>query len=198
MRPIQPPLLPKTSAYSRSRTFRIGVWALAGAAGLIAWQGIKDGLIAGDEKLFTVEGTVVEQHSTEATGVNRVRMPTGGSNRIQGERKLKTYLQIQKRDGAIAKFSASEWFRTPKAGWEGQLIRVQHDAGGNLYEIEVAGEVVRDVETTRKYRKIDHKKSQPLMVFLIVTGVPLTLVGYLLSLLGRRRPAPIPPPLLPG
>jgi hypothetical protein len=171
--------LPKTSSYSRSRTFRFGVWALAGAAVLIAWHAIKDGMVAGNERLVTEEGIVVEHRSTESRGDNRVRLRTGGTNRIQGERQLKTYLRIKKRDGTIAEFSAPEWFPTPKAGWEGQPIRIQHDSSGNLYEIVVAGEVVRDAETTRKYRRIDNKKSDPLMVFLIGVGAALTLIGFL-------------------
>jgi hypothetical protein len=186
------PPLPKTSAYSRSRTFRLGVWALAAAAALIAWHAIKDGMVAGNERLFTEEGTVVEHRSTETRGENRVRLRTGGTNTIQGQRQLKTYLRIKKRDGTIAEFSAPEWFPTPKAGWEGQRIRVQHDSLGNLYEIVVAGEVVRDAETTRKYRRIDNKKSDPLMVFLIVAGVPLTLIGYVTSRKGKQTPPPLP------
>ena len=176
-----PPPPAKTSAYSRSRTFRIGVWALAGAAGLIAWHAIKDTMIARDEKLFTVEGTVIEHRTTQSSGQNRVRMRGLGTTRIQGHYERKTFLQIRKRDGAIAKFSASEWFPTPRSGWQGQPIRVRHDGAGNLYEITVADEIVRDVETTRKYRRIANKKTQPLMVLLIVTGLPLTIIGYLLS-----------------
>ena len=186
--------LPKSSAYSRSRTFRLGVWALAGAAVLIAWHAIRDGMVAGNEKLFTTEGTVVEHRSTETSSDNRVRLRSGGTNRMQSQRELKTYLRIQKRDGTIADFTAEEWFPTPQRGWQGQPIRVQHDSRGNLYEIVVAGEVVRDVATTRKYRRIDNKKSQPLMVFLIVLGVPLTLFGYLTSRLRRQAPPPLPVP----
>ncbi len=145
---------------------------------------------AGKGKLSTVEGTVLEQRATETPGGTVVRMKGGGTNRIQGTRKLTTHLRIQKPDGTVTEFTEPDWFRTPKAGWKGQPIRVQHDAFNNLYEIEVAGEVIRDVATTRKNRKIDSKKNDPLMVFLIVTGVPLTAIGYLLSLRGRKQPQP--------
>ena len=190
--PANPP--PKNSAYARSRTFRLGVWALAWAVGLILWHAVKDGLVAKKESLRTVEGTVVEHRSTETAGGGRARLGTGGTARIQGQRQQHTALRIRQGDGTVADFSADEWFPTPKAGWEGQPIRVQHDARGNLYEITVAGEVIRDVATSQKYREIDNKKQQPLMVFLIVVGVPLTVIGYVIHLVTRSRPT-APPPL---
>ena len=183
---------PKKSAYARSRTFRFGVWALAAAAALIAWHGIQDSLIAKRENLRTVEGIVVEERSTETSGRSRVRLSTGGTSNVQGARTLKTVLRIQKRDGTIAEFTASEWFRTPKAGWKGQPIRVQHDSLGYLYEIVVAGEVIRDVETTWRYRKIDNKSNTGLWIFLLMIGIPLTIVGYLLSLRRPTGPPPLP------
>ncbi|HSH96471.1 MAG TPA: hypothetical protein VK968_20145, partial [Roseimicrobium sp.] len=81
-------------------------------------------------------------------------------------------------------------------GWGGQPIRVQYDRFDNLYEIVVAGELIRDASTTVKYRKIDNKKSMQFIVFLIVVGVPMTLIGFFLSL---RRPNPptTPPPSSP-
>ncbi len=182
---------PKKSAYARSRTFRFGVWALAGAAGLIIWHAIQDSLIAKRESLRTVEGIVVEHRSTETSRRSRVKLSTGGTTSVQGTRALKTVLRIQKHDGTIADFTASEWFRTPRAGWNRQPIRVQHDSLGYLYEIVVAGEVIRDVETSWRNRKIDNKSNTGLWIFLLMTGIPLTIVGYLLSL---RRPAG-PPPL---
>lgn len=183
---------PKSSAYARSRTFRFGVWMLAGAVALIVWHGTKDSLIAKRENLRTVEGTVIEHRSTETSGTSRVKLAKGGTQTIQGSRKLKTVLRIQKREGAIAEFTASEWFRTPKAGWENQPIRVQHDSLGYLYEIVVAGEVIRDVETTLRYRKIDNKSNTGLWIFLLLTGLPLTIVGYLLSLPHKTGPPPLP------
>ncbi|MEO6738920.1 MAG: hypothetical protein ABIP20_01620 [Chthoniobacteraceae bacterium] len=51
----------------------------------------------------------------------------------------------------------------------------------------VAGEVIRDVATTQKYREIDNKKREPLMVFLIVAGAPLTVTGYLPHFFTRSR-----------
>lgn len=189
--PVAHSAAPKGSAYARSRTFRFGVWALAAAVGLIVWHGIQDSLIAKREDLRTVEGIVVEERSTETSGRSRVKLSTGGTSNVQGTRTLKTVLRIQKRDGTIAEFTASEWFRTPKTGWEGQPIRVQHDSLGYLYEIVVAAEVIRDVETTWRYRKIDNKSNTGLWIFLLMIGIPLTIVGYLLSL---RRPAG-PPPL---
>lgn len=183
--------VPKKSAYARSRTFRFGVWALAAAAGLIIWHAIQDSLIAKRENLQTVEGTVVEHRSTETSGRSRVKLSSGGTSSIQGARTLKTLLRIQKRDGTIAEFTASEWFPTPGAGWRGQPIRVQHDSLGYLYEIVVAREVIRDVETSWKNRKIDNKSKTGLWIFLLMIGIPLTIVGYLLSL---RRPVG-PPPL---
>lgn len=144
----------KKSAYARSRTFRLGVGMLAGAAALIAWHAVRDSLIAKRENLRTVEGTVVEHRSSETSGTSRVKLAKDGTQSIQGSRQLKTVLRIQKRDGAIVEFTASEWFPTPKAGWERQPIRVQHDSLGYLYEIVVAGEVIRDVETSWRNRKI--------------------------------------------
>ena len=111
---------------------------------------------------------------------------------VQGNRKLQTVLRIQKRDGAIVEFTASEWFQTPKAGWRGQPIRVQHDSLGYLYEIVVAGEVIRDVETSVRNRKIDNKSNTGLWIFLLLTGIPLTIVGYLLSLQRKVGPPPLP------
>lgn len=87
---------------------------LAGAVGLIAWHAIQDSLIAKRENLRTVEGTVVEHQASETSGTSRVKLAKGGTQSIQGNRKLKTVLRIQKRDGTIAEFSASEWFPTPK------------------------------------------------------------------------------------
>jgi hypothetical protein len=178
----------KNSAYARSRLFRFGVWALAGAAILILWHAIRDGMIAGSERLHTIEGIVVEHQSTETSGTNRVRLSTGGTNKIQGERRLHTSLKVRQGNNVIAHFTADEWFPTPKAGWEGQPIQVQYDNNNNIYGIKVAGEVVRDPETTRKNRKIDNKTTTPLMVFLLVLGVPLTLIGYVIHLSTRSRP----------
>lgn len=165
---------------------------LAGAVALIAWHAIKDSLIAKRENLRTVEGTVVEHSSTETSGTSRVKLATGGTQRMQGTRQLKTVLRIQKRDGAIAEFTASEWFPTPKRGWKGQPIRIQHDSLGYLYEIVVAGEVIRDVETSWKNRKVDNKSGTGLWIFLLVTGLPLSIVGYLLSLRRETGPPPLP------
>jgi hypothetical protein len=165
---------------------------LAGAGALIAWHAIKDSLIAKRENLRTVEGTVVEHRWTETSGKSRVKLAKGGTQSIQGSRQLQTVLRIQKRDGAIVEFTASEWFRTPKSGWENQPIRVQHDSLGYLYEIVVAGEVIRDVETTWRYRKIDNKSNTGLWIFLLMTGLPLTIVGYLLSLRRETGPPPLP------
>ena len=184
----------KSSAYARSRVFRIGVWALAGAAVLILWHAIRDGMITGNERLHTMEGIVEEHRSTETSGTNRVRLSTGGTNKIQGERKLHTSLKIRQKNGVIATFAADEWFPTPNAGWEGQPIQVQYDGNNIIYGIKVAGEVVRDPETTRKNRKIDNKAATPLMVFLLVLGVPLTLIGYVMHLSTRSGVAG-PPPL---
>jgi hypothetical protein len=165
---------------------------LAGAVALIAWHAIKDSLIAHRENLKTVEGTVVEHRSTETSGKSRVKLARGGTQSIQGTRQLKTMLRIQKGDGTVAEFTASEWFPTPKRGWEGQPIRIQHDSLGYLYEIVVAGEVIRDVETSWKNRKIDNKSGTGLWIFLLVTGLPLTIVGYLLSLRSKVGPPPLP------
>jgi hypothetical protein len=186
--------LEKKNAYARSRLFRFGVWALAGAAVLILWHAIKDGMIAGNERLHTIEGIVTEHRSTETSGTNRVRLSTGGTNRIQGDRILHTSLKVRRSNGVIASFSADEWFPTPKAGWEGQPIEVRYDDNNNIYGIKVAGEVIRDPETSRKNRKIDNKTATPLMVFLLVLGVPLTLIGYVMHL-STRSHAGGPPPL---
>lgn len=187
----------KNSAYARSRLFRFGVWALAGAVVVILWHAVKDGMIAGHERLHTIDGIVAEHRSTETTGTHKVRLRTGGTNRIQGERILRTSLKVRQTNGAIASFSADEWFPTPKAGWEGQPIQVQYDDNNNIYGIKVAGEVIRDPETSRKNRKIDNSKATPLMVFLIVLGLPLTVTGYVLHLATRPR-AVGPPPLPQG
>jgi hypothetical protein len=187
-----PAAIPKRSAYARSRTFRLGVWMLAGAVALIVWHGVQDLMIAKRENLRTVEGIVVEERSSETSGTSRVKLARGGTQSIQGNRKLKTVLRIQKRDGTIAEFTASEWFPTPKGGWENQPIRVQHDSLGYLYEIVVAGEVIRDVETSYRNRKIDNKSNTGLWIFLLLTGLPLTLVGYVLSLWPKAGPPPLP------
>ena len=73
-----------------------------------------------------------------------------------------------------------------------QPIRVQHDSLGYLYEIVVAGEVIRDVETSWKNRKIDNKSNTGLWIFLLVTGLPVTIAGYLLSLRREAGPPPLP------
>jgi hypothetical protein len=159
---------------------------------IIAWHAIKDSLIAKRENLRTVEGTVIEHRSSETSGRSRARLSSGGTSNVQGSRQLQTVLRIQKRDGAIDEFTASEWFRTPKAGWRGQPIRVQHDSLGFLYEIVVAGEIIRDIETSWKNRKIDNKKNTGLWIFLLIMGIPLTLVGYLFSLRRGVGPPPLP------
>jgi hypothetical protein len=185
----------KNSAYARSRLFRFGVWALGGAVIIILWHAIKDGMIAGNDRLHTIEGIVAEHRATETSGTNRVRLRTGGTNTIQGERNLHTSLKVRQTNGVIASFSADEWFPTPKAGWEGQPIQVQYDDNNNIYGIKVAGELIRDPETSRKNRKIDNKKATPLMVFLIMLGVPLTVVGYIMHISTRSRgtgPPPLP------
>ncbi len=190
--PVLPPPLKKPSAYARSRLFRWGVWALAGAAGVILWGAIKDAMIAGKEKLFTLEGVVLEERSIETGGGSRVRLGTGGSARIQGQPTQKTFLKVRSNEGLVKEFTESEWYRTPKAGWVNQPIRMQYDSFGRIYEIVVAGEVIRDVETTQKYRKIDNRKSMQFVTFLIVVGVPMVVIGWLLSLLRRKGPPPLP------
>jgi len=150
-------------------------------------------MISGTEKLHAIEGTVVEHRSTERPGGTKVRLRTGGMSKIQGQRELHTELKVRQSNGAIAEFSANEWFPTPKSGWEGQAIRVQYDDRNNIYGIDVAGEVIRDVETSRKNRRIDNKSTQPLMVFLIVLGLPLTMIGYVIHLSGRGGSAGPPP-----
>lgn len=191
--PVLPPPLKKPSAYARSRLFRWGVWALAWALGVIIWGAIKDSLIAKKETLFTLNGVVLEQRSTETGGGSRVRLGTGGTARIQGERMQKTYLKVRSNEGLVKEFTESGWYQTPKAGWVYQPIRMQYDSLGRIYEIEVAGEVIRSAETTVKYRKIDNKKSMQLVVFLIVVGVPMAVIGWLLSLRGKSPPPPPPP-----
>jgi hypothetical protein len=192
-----PPALPqpreKSSAYARSRCFRWGVWALAAALVLIIWGAIKDSMIADKAKLFTLNGVVLEERSTETGGGTRVRLGTGGSARMQGDRKQTMYLKVRSKEGLVKEFTESEWYQTPKAGWVNQPIRMQYDSLGRIYEIEVAGELIRSAETTVKYRKIDNKKSIQLIVFLIVTGTPMVIIGWLLSL--RKPMAPAPPPL---
>jgi hypothetical protein len=175
-----PPNLPpkKTSAYSRSATFRLGVWALAGAGALILWHGFWDQLEDRSVTLVTEDGIVTEHRSS-------------GSNHIQGEHQVKTHLQIQKPGGAVSEFTESESYPTPKSGWLNQPIRVRRDAFGHLYEIIVAGETVRDVETTWKYQRIDRWKQRRMILFLMIAGMPLTIIGYLLSF--RRQPSVTPP-----
>ncbi|MEO6738919.1 MAG: hypothetical protein ABIP20_01615 [Chthoniobacteraceae bacterium] len=105
-----PPANPQqqNSVYARSRTFRLGVWALARALGLILWHAVKDGLVAKKESLRTVEGTVMEQRSTETAGGSQIRLKTGGSPRIQGQRQLHTVLRIRQGNGTVSDFSADE------------------------------------------------------------------------------------------
>jgi hypothetical protein len=67
---IAPPK--KTSAYSRSATFRLGVWALAGAGALILWHGFWDTLEDRSVKLVTDEGIVLEHRSTETREDKRI------------------------------------------------------------------------------------------------------------------------------
>lgn len=164
---------------------------LAGALMLIVWHGIKDSMIASKAKLFTLDGVVLEERSWEVGGNSRVRLGTGGTARIQGQPTQRSYLKVRSKEGLVKEFEQDEWYPTPKAGWVNQPIRVQYDSLGNLYEIEVAGELIRSADKTVEYRKIDNKKTQPLMVFLIVFGTPMLVIGWLLSL--RQPIAPIPP-----
>lgn len=166
---------------------------MAAALVLIIWGAIKDSMIADKAKLFTLNGVVLEERSTETGGGTRVRLGTGGSARMQGDRKQTMYLKVRSKEGLVKEFTESEWYQTPKAGWVNQPIRMQYDSLGRIYEIEVAGELIRSAETTVKYRKIDNKKSIQLIVFLIVTGTPMVIIGWLLSL--RKPMAPAPPPL---
>ena len=57
----------KTSAYARSRIFRWGVWMLALAAVLIAWNAIKGARVAKAENLRTIEGSVIEYRTGTAS-----------------------------------------------------------------------------------------------------------------------------------
>jgi hypothetical protein len=184
-----PPPIPssqkKASAYSRSRLFRWGLWMLAGAVGLMVWHGIKDSMISKKETLFTLSGVVLEERSWEAGGNTSIRLRTGGSARVQDQPTQKSYLKVRSDEGVVKEFEQDQWYPTPKAGWVNQPIRLQYDSLDNIYEIEVAGEMIRSTDTTQKYRKIDNKKNQSLMVFLIVFGTPMVLVGWLLSL---RKP----------
>ena len=191
--PALPQSREKSSVYARSRCFRWGVWALGAALVLIIWGAIKDSMIADKAKLFTLNGVVLEERSTETGGGTRVRLGTGGTARMQGDRKQKMYLKVKSKEGLVKEFTESEWYQTPKAGWVNQPIRMQYDSLGRIYEIEVAGELIRSAETTVKYRKIDNKKSIQLIVFLIVTGTPMVIIGWLISL--RKPMAPAPPPL---
>jgi hypothetical protein len=169
---------------------------------LILWGAVKDSMIAKKENLYVLDGVVLDHRTSESGGNSRVRLKTGGSANIQGQPTQKTYLKVQSKEGLIKEFNQDEWYRTPKAGWIGQAIRVQYDSLGNLYEVVVAGELIRDASTTVKYRKIDNRKNMQFIVFLIVVGVPMTLIGFLLSL---RRPNPpttppsgSPPPIPQG
>ncbi len=168
---------------------------LAGALVIIVWHGIKDSMIASKAKLFTLEGVVLEERSWEAGGNSRVRLGTGGSARIQGQPTQRSYLKVRSKEGMVKEFEQDEWYPTPKVGWLNQPIRVQYDSLGNLYEIEVAGEPIRSADRTVAYRKIDNKKAQPLMVFLIVFGTPMLVLGWLLSLRAPKSagPPPMPP-----
>ncbi len=187
-----PPVPTRTSAYARSRLFRWGAWMLAGALGLIVWQGVQDMSISGKDKLFTLTGEVLEERMWEAGGNFKVRLGTGGSARIQGQPTQRSYLKVRSKDGMVKEFEQDEWYPTPKAGWLKQPLRMQYDSHGNIYEIEVAGEMIRSAENTVKYRKIDSKKTQPFMVFLIVCGAPMMLAGWVLSLAKGGRSAPPP------
>jgi len=194
-----PPSLPtvaqKQSAYARSRLFRWGVWMLAAALAIIVWHGIRDSMIAKKETLFTLHGEVLEERSWEVGGNTKVRLGTGGSSRIQGQPTQRSYLKVRSKEGLVKEFEQDEWYPTPKVGWLNQPIRMQYDSLGRIYEIEVAGELIRSAEKTVAYRKIDNKKNQQLMVFLIVFGTPMVLIGWLLSL---RPPKPAGPPPIPG
>lgn len=176
----------KSSAYSRSKVFRWGVWLLAGATAIMVWQGVRDSMISSKASLLTLEGTVLEERSWEVGGNSSVRLGSGGSAKVQGQATQRSFLKLKSKDGLVKEFEQDEWYPTPKAGWVNQPVRVQYDSGGNLYGIEVAGEVIRKADDTVKYRKIDNKKNQPFMVFLFVVGAPLTLIGWVLSLSGRK------------
>jgi hypothetical protein len=169
---------------------------LAGALALIVWHGIKDSMIASKEKLFTLAGVVLEERSWEVGGNSRVRLSTGGSARIQGQPTQRSFLKVRSKEGLVKEFEQDEWYPTPKVGWVNQPVRLQYDSLDNLYEIEVAGELIRSAEKTVQYRKIDNKKNQQIMVFLIVFGTPMVVIGWLLSL--RQPKAPAPPTPLPG
>lgn len=168
---------------------------LAGALGLIVWHGIKDSMIVSREKLFSLNGEVLEERMWEVGGKSKVRLSTGGSARIQGQPTQRSYLKVRSKEGMVKEFEQDEWYPTPKAGWVNQPIRMQYDSHGNIYEIEVAGEMIRSAEKTVQYRRIDNKKNQQLMVFLLVFGTPMTVIGWLLS---RIKPKAAGAPPLSG
>lgn len=170
---------------------------LAGAVLIMVWNGVKGSMISKKESLLTLQGVVLEERSWETGGKTKVRLGTGGSAGIQGQPTQRSYLKVRSKEGLVKEFEQDEWFPTPKVGWVNQPVRVQYDSHGNLYEIEVAGEMIRSAEKTVTYRKIDSKKNEQLMVFLIVFGGPMLVVGWLLSL-RKPKAVVVGPPPVPG
>jgi hypothetical protein len=143
--------------------------------------------------LKTLEGIVIEYRTESAPPRYGVKSGT----RYRGSAQPRNVLRIQPRDGEVTEFISTDWIRPPKFGWrKGQLVRVKYDGRRDLYEVVVGDEILQDVATTQQKRKESGRSAQTFAVLLLVVGLPLTVVGYLLSLSSKDKPGTTPP--LPG
>jgi hypothetical protein len=163
--------------------FWSGVCLLAVAALLLGWNAIKDSRIADSADLQTVEGTLIEYRAGR-------RMPQRGfrpAKRFRLRARPADVLRIQKADGATAEFSSRERIAPPKSGWrKGEPVRVKHDSRGNIYELVVGDETLRDLASTVERREADSAGTNRIARVLLFVGAPLTAVGYFAS--RQRKP----------
>ena len=163
--------------------FWSGVCLLAVAALLIGWNAIKDSRIPDPAELQTVEGTLIEYRAGR-------RMPQRGfraARQFRLRARPANVLRIQKADGATAEFSSRERIAPPKSGWHtGEPIRVKHDSRGNIYEVVVGNETLRDVATTMQRGEEERAAMERIATVILFIGAPLTAVGYFAS--RQRKP----------
>ena len=158
--------------------FWSGVCLFVVAALLMGWNAIKDSRIPDPADLQTVEGTLIEYRAGR-------RMPQRGfkpARQFRPRARPANVLRIQKADGATAEFSSRERIGPPKSGWhKGEPIRVKHDSRGNIYEVVVGDETLRDVATTMQRGEEEHAAIERIATVILFIGASLTVIGYFAS-----------------
>jgi hypothetical protein len=177
-------------AYVRSHLFWWGIGLLAIAAVLMGWNAIRDTTATTTSDLQTIEGKLIDYSGGGKTSTRYAGKP---GKRHRGSGRRANILRIEKPDGTIAEFSSRDWIAPPKSGWRsGQPVRVRYDSRGNLYEVVVGNETLRDVTMTMQRREEERADIDRIAVFLLVIGGTLMLIAYFTSGRGKTARAPSP------